>query len=73
MVECKDNKLDWVKKIKYENNLALNVYGICGNRAVEKLGNVDNGFDPACLMLGESLEHKKGPEGPLVFLDKDVV
>jgi hypothetical protein len=31
LVECKDNKLDWGKKIKYENNLIFNV---CGNRAV---------------------------------------
>jgi len=29
------------------------------NRAVEKRGNADNGFTPACLMLRESLEHKK--------------
>jgi len=40
---------------------------------IDQRGNADTGSAPVCLMLGESLEHKKGPEGPLVFLDKDVV
>jgi len=26
---------------------------------IDQRGNVDNGFAPACLMLGKSLEHKK--------------